>query len=57
MNDPPRRRFMRRWKVIEHDESYEFRTLRAYRWLPFTLKMRQSVNCRRVVCQKTRPGA
>jgi len=23
MNDPPRRRFMRPWKVIEHDESYE----------------------------------
>jgi hypothetical protein len=23
MSDPPRRRFMRPWKVIEHDESYE----------------------------------
>jgi hypothetical protein len=23
MIDPPRRRFMRPWKVIEHDESYE----------------------------------
>ena len=23
MNDPPRRRFMRPWKVIEHDGSYE----------------------------------
>jgi hypothetical protein len=23
MSDPPRRRFMRPWKVIEHNESYE----------------------------------
>jgi hypothetical protein len=23
MSDPPRRRFMRPWKVIEHDVSYE----------------------------------
>jgi hypothetical protein len=23
MIDPPRRRFMRPWNVIEHDESYE----------------------------------
>jgi hypothetical protein len=23
MIEPPRRRFMRPWKVIEHDESYE----------------------------------
>ena len=23
MSDPPRRRFMRPWKVIEQDESYE----------------------------------
>jgi len=23
MSNPPRRRFMRPWKVIEHDESYE----------------------------------
>jgi hypothetical protein len=23
MSDPPRRRFMRPWKVIECDESYE----------------------------------
>jgi hypothetical protein len=57
MNVLPRRRFVRPWKVSEHDESYEVQDATGLSLASVYFENRQSDNRRHVVCQRTRPGA